>query len=679
METNNKNEAMELKELGISAAKQKQFENKGIYTVEDLAKFLPRKYYDFTEITGLDENLDKCCVLAVVKKVREYNNRVPVLQAYCETVPDKKFLIVTWFHQNFIRPRVEALLGKTVFIAGKATIKEAFGNIPAGYTIASPDVFMENNATALRVQPVYSKIQGMSEDYLKRNINEAVTKCLSIDEPFPEEVIRQYSDLSMYQTLCYLHFPRSMREVQMGRDRLLQDDLLYFAACNLWNSRNNQLGSPYQVKTRKLFNDIKNSLPYELTADQERAVNEMVDHASRGLRINALVQGDVGCGKTIVAVLMMSAFIGSGYQAVMMAPTQVLARQHYADMSAMFEPFGVRVAYLGTDLKASERKACINSIKNGDIQLIIGTHSVISDAVEYNNLAITITDEEHKFGVEQRKSLTEKAAAGVHSITMSATPIPRSLAQVMYGDTIQLHTITTMPAGRKTVVTAMATKQEKIMAFIVKEAKLGHQAYVVCPMIEPNEKVEGVRSVEEVGEFYENALAPYGIKVATLTGRDKKDKATETINRFHNGEITVLVATTVVEVGVNVPNATLIVIVDPDRFGLASLHQLRGRVGRSAFQSYCVLDGAPHTKEGEERLNALINYSSGFDIAKEDLRIRGAGEFIGTKQSGENRLLALMLAYPEKYDEAKKAAAELIDKYGWKPTERRDELGNGSF
>ena len=670
---------MDLKTLGISDAKLKQFENKGILSVEDLAQFLPRKYNDFTELTGLNVDLEKCCVLAVVKKVREYNNRVPVIQAYCETVPDKQFLVVTWFHQNYMLPRIEALLGKTVFIAGKATIKEAFGSMPKAFSIASPDVFMENDATALRVQPIYSKIRGMSDDYLKKYISEAVTCMLGVDEPFPEDVVKMYSDLSMYQTLCYLHFPRSMREVEMGRARMLKDDLLYFAACNLWNSRNNAVGSPYSVKSRHLMEKVKEGLPYQLTEDQDRAVEDMLSHIRKGLRVNALLQGDVGCGKTIVAILMMSAFIGSGYQAVMMAPTQVLARQHYADMTALFEPLGVKVTYLGTDLKATERKARISEIRNGDVQLIVGTHSVISKAVEYKNLAIAITDEEHKFGVEQRRSLTEKASAGVHCITMSATPIPRSLAQVMYGDSIQLHTITTMPAGRKKVITAMATRQEKIMSFIVREAKLGHQAYVVCPMIEPNEKVVGVRSVEEVGAFYEQTLAPYGIKVATLTGRDKKDKATETIDNFHRGEISVLVATTVVEVGVNVQNATLIVIVDPDRFGLASLHQLRGRVGRSDFQSYCVLDGKASTEDGEARLNALIQYSSGFDIAKEDLRIRGAGEFIGTKQSGENRLLALMLAYPEEYDKAKKIAELMIDKYNWQPTEHRSELSAKEF
>lgn len=463
--------------------------------------------------------------------------------------------------------------------------------------------------------------------------------------------------------------PQNMQEVEDGKKRLLCDELLNFAVANEWNKRNSAIGSPFSIKTLKLYHDIVNSLPYQLTSDQSSAVKTMLAHAQEGKRINALVQGDVGCGKTIIAILMVAAFVGSGYQTVIMAPTQVLARQHYEDVAAIMEPYGIKVAYLGTDVKASEKKKIAKDIEEGSIKVIVGTQSVFGKNINYNNLALTVADEEHKFGVAQRNALTEKASAGVHSITMSATPIPRSLAQVIYGGNTQLYTIKTMPAGRKPVITGLATTKEKLFNFIIKEAKAGHQTYVVCPMIDANDDMEGVRSVEEVSKEFLSRLAPHGIQIETLTGRDSKDKkkTEEIINRFKDGTASVLISTTVIEVGVNVPTATTMVIINAERFGLAALHQLRGRVGRGSYQSFCVLDAEHAGKEGRERLSILVNNSSGFEIAKEDLRLRGAGDFIGTRQSGDNKYLSLLLAYPDEYKKAQELAVELIDKYGWTP------------
>ena len=278
----------------------------------------------------------------------------------------------------------------------------------------------------------------------------------------------------------------------------------------------------------------------------------------------------------------------------------------------------------------------------------------------YKDLALTIVDEEHRFGVKQRAAIIEKAAKGVHSITMSATPIPRSLAQVVYGDEIQLHTIKTMPSGRKPVKTRVFKKQLGNMKFILKEVQAGHQAYVVCPMIETNEKAPELKSVEVVSKEYKDFLEPYGVRIATLTGKTTAEETEETINKFKNSEIDVLIATTVIEVGVNVPNATVMVITNAERFGLSSLHQLRGRVGRSDLQSYCILQSEDETEKGLARLQVMCDTTDGFKIAEADLQQRGAGDLLGTQQSGDNKYVSLMIANPERYQDALTAAKELI-------------------
>ena len=416
------------------------------------------------------------------------------------------------------------------------------------------------------------------------------------------------------------------------------------------------------MKTMGAVNRIIESLPYELTADQKGAVDSMLTDARSGKRINALVQGDVGCGKTIVAFLLMTAFVDSGYQAVLMAPTQVLARQHYEDLKNLVEPLGYKVVFLGgSEMKAREKKAVLAAIAEGEADYIVGTHSVIAKDVVYKRLAVTVTDEEHKFGVAQRAALVEKAAAGVHNITMSATPIPRTLAQVVYGNAVQLYTIKTMPKGRVPVITGIATDENKVFRFIIKQAKQGHQTYVVCPMIDPSDELDGVKSVDEVSQVYEKALGPYGVRIATLTGRNSKKETETIISGFKNRDFDVLISTTVIEVGVNVPTATTMVVSNAERFGLSSLHQLRGRVGRSNLQSYCVLQSADQSEKGRQRLEAMVNTTNGFEIAEADLKIRGPGDFLGTRQNGENKYMALMLAYPDKYKYAQEIAKRILD------------------
>lgn len=644
---------MQLANLGVTPAKEKQFNKKGIFSVEDLIRFFPRAYNDCSDITGILPENAVSIIIVRINDVRLYNNGTPVIVATCTEKQSGKRVNISWFHQNYLYSRICFLRNSEVLVSGKITYNMQYDN----YSISSPLVFTSDIKNGARIYPVYSKINGMSDEYLSGKIAEALK--FDIQETCPEHVIKDNKLLSLQAAINELHSPTSTERLELAKERLVFDDLLYFALRMEQSDRMVSRGSQYGVKTLKMTTQIIESLPYSLTEDQKNTLRSMVSHMKQGKRINALVQGDVGCGKSIIAFLMMVVAADSGYQAVLMAPTQVLAKQHYEDFSNLVAPFGLKTALLGGNtMKKSEKEKILEEIRTGEIQFVIGTHAVLNKEIQYKALAVAITDEEHKFGVLQRASLVEKASTGVHSITMSATPIPRSLAMVIYGNNIQMHTIKTMPRGRMPVKTAVSNSLNGVFRFLLQQINQGRQIYVVCPMIEKNEDVVGVKSVEEISELYRNILEPKGISVSTLTGKTPKDEAAEIISKFKCGEIKVLVSTTVIEVGVNVPNASAIVIHNAERFGLSGLHQLRGRVGRGKYQSYCVLFS---DDKNNERLAAMVATNDGFKIAEEDLRLRGAGEFIGTKQSGDDKYMALMLAYPERYEEIKKIAEKMLD------------------
>lgn len=650
---------MELKAIGVTTQKEKQFMSRGIDSVEALAAYLPSKYKDFTKLTGLVAPPGISCLAVHVESLRRYDGKATMYMLFCTVIPTGERLNIQFFNQHWIYSRLAGCVNRDVLVAGRAVYNEKYNN----FTISSPDLFEPNIKEGMKMYPVYRKVHGMSNDYLTEKIQAAISMPDATEETCPRDIIQRYGQVSRKVALNLLHFPRDMNDVAAGQRRILFDDLLYFALHNVWAERTSSKGSPFNVKTLKSYNAICNSLPFQLTADQSAAINGMVSHIRSGLRLNALLQGDVGCGKSIVAFILMAIMADSGYQSILMAPTQVLARQHYDDLMKLMAPLGHRVAFLGGgEMKASEKKRLLAQIKNGDVDIIVGTHAVIGKSVEYARLGLVIADEEHRFGVIQRASLVEKAQGGVHSITMSATPIPRSLAQVVYGDTVQLYTIKTMPVGRLPVMTGIAKGREKIYRFIISQSRKGMQTYVVCPMIDKNESLEGVKSVEEISAEYRTALEPYGIRIATLTGRDNKEQTENIISTFRDGQIDVLIATTVIEVGVNVPRASTIVITNAERFGLSTLHQLRGRVGRGQWQSYCVLESETQTDTGRQRLDVMCATTDGFKIAEEDLKIRGAGDFLGTQQSGDNKYMTLMLAYPEQYQQARAIANELLDR-----------------
>ena len=420
------------------------------------------------------------------------------------------------------------------------------------------------------------------------------------------------------------------------------------------------------------------SLPYKLTKGQADVCNLFSTKMKEGRRINALVQGDVGTGKTMVAFIAMFMMADNGYQSVLMAPTFVLATQHYKQLSDLASEYGYKVAFLGGKQKASEKKKILAGIASGEYTFIVGTHGVFSESVDYHDLALVVTDEEHRFGVLQRDEVAKKADRGVHTITMSATPIPRTVASVLYGDTLEICTIKDKPAGRKEIKTQVYNNQDGICKFMEMQIKEGRQAYVICPLIEKAEKgskMEKIDSVEEVcktySEYFKDTLVEKSgemvpVKASVLTGSTPVDEANEIMQKFQDGDIDILVATTVVEVGVNVPNASLIVVHNAERFGMAALHQLRGRVGRGSYQSYCILkssciDPASDDKDAKERLETLAKTDDGYEVALADLRNRGTGDLVGTEQSGNNQFIDLILKNRVLYEKIRKDAGVLCD------------------
>lgn len=388
-----------------------------------------------------------------------------------------------------------------------------------------------------------------------------------------------------------------------------------------------------------------NALPFELTEGQRGALRMISKKMKNNERVNALIQGDVGCGKTMVAIFSLLIAVENGYQGALMCPTSVLAKQHYEEITERFSSFGIKVAYLSGDLKVRERKKIIKAIKEGEVDIVVGTHAVLGKDVEFQSLALTIVDEEHRFGVKQRELLQLKASSGVHTISMSATPIPRSLAMTIHGDSIDVLNIKSLPKGRKPVETALITAEEDSYQRIYEEVQNGRQAYVVCPLVEESNS-DILKNVESVDEAFAKAIKyfePKGIKVGMATGKMKQQDIDAELEKFANKEYDIFISTTIIEVGVNVPNATVILIKNAERFGLAQLHQLRGRVGRGSYQSHCLLLSEKATDIGRAKLETMCNTTDGFVIAEKDLELRGTGDFIGTSQSGQNKYVMLML------------------------------------
>lgn len=626
-------------------------------TVEDVCQLFPSKYYDFSFINPLNTSrLDKnyAFVCKLVSYELKKQSSIYIVRCTLQDIYTQNELCVSWFGttEMYNVLKKDYRPGDTCFIGGKLKAS----NKKNLFFMSNPIIFKKYDGESdCHIYTAYEKIRGISESNFERIINDCLEHA-TIPDKIPRELLHKYNLIPKDEAIREMHKPSSVEQIKRAKYRLNMDDLLYFALQLEEKNRNLPAGSVYGIHSLATTTKIIENLPFQLTKDQKFAYEELVNKIRSGKRLNALIQGDVGCGKTILAFLLMFVMADNGFQSVLLAPTQVLASQHYNELKEMAAPYDIDVVYIANGLKKKEREAILKSIEDGSALMIVGTHSVLSKEVKFHDLGLSITDEEHRFGVLQREEITTKAKAGMHTVTMSATPIPRSLSDVLLSTT-EVFNIQSMPNGRKPIQTAICASQNTIFQFIKKEIEKGHQAYVVCPLIEDKQgAMEGILSVEQTYAEYTDAFGKGA--VAVLNGKMKEDETENVIQSFKNGEIKILVSTTVVEVGVNVPNATVIVINNAERFGLASLHQLRGRVGRGNSPGYCILNSV---HKDNKRLIALCKYKNGFQIAEADYALRGSGNILGTEQSGSNYYVELSMRYPDLFSELQKYAKKYMD------------------
>ena len=638
-----KDEPIEI--LGLSAAKIKQFNDNNIHTVKDLLCYLPRRYMDYRFPKGAEavEQGEICSMIGTVREVKIYPK---VTKAIC-TDPNGQRFAAVWFHQDYV---AKSLLAGTKYIfCGKININQL--TYPYSKELKTeiqiiPQVFDRNISKYMALMPVYRQIKGMSIDYLMNSMTKALDKMANVDY-LEKNIVDEFNLVSEKDAMIKIHRPSSDKDIELAKRRQAFDQLFRFNLCLKMQNKDVGADTAYKMKNHIIFDLLKNKLPYNLTNDQIKAIDGMTKIMKKE-RLSALVQGDVGSGKTIVAFFMMCLAHENGYQSCLIAPTEVLASQHYSDLCELVESLGIKVAYLHGGMKAREKNSILKGIASGEIAMVVGTHAVIQDSVKFNSLAVAIVDEQHRFGVNQRNKFLN-LASGPHLITMSATPIPRTLSMALFGDHIKTFNIFEKPAGRKEVITKCIDDDAQANDFMYQQIKEGRQCYVICPLIEES-KADSMVEVDSVDKEYQKICEYFSmhpeIKIGYINGKMKKDDISAGIKSFVDGEISILVATTIVEVGVNVPNATVIVIKSSERFGLAQAHQLRGRVGRSDIQSYCLLQ--PNKKD-DPKADILCSSSDGFEIAKKDIMLRGTGDFLGTQQTGNNADVMLMLAEPELY------------------------------
>ena len=643
---------MDLQEIGVTEKKKKYFERKGVNSVEDLLYFFPRKYVDLTKL-GLQQPGEISTVIGILKGVSRgcASSGTPFTRASMQLF-GKMELYVYWFNQPYMAEKIASLVGKQVLVCGKVSSKRVVGKI----SIPSPLVFCECTSVP-PVYPIYRKCDGISTEYLQKTMDAALAKRELLTDPMQPEDIAMYQIMSRADALRALHHPMSMQQIEEAQKRIAFDFLKNF---HLGREKSENLmskTSPYRVSSFALMQRVQKAFGYDLTEDQRSVTSQLYCKMQNGNRLDAIVQGDVGTGKSIIAYLCMALMAGSGFQAVLLAPTKSLALQHFNSLSRLLDGTGEQVRLVDTmPTRKAEKAALLEDAESGSVKFFVGTHGILSEQLHFLNLAMVICDEEQKFGVVQRNSLLVRYPCA-HFISMTATPIPRTLALGYYADKLLLD-VHTMPAGRSPVRTAATNNRERIFTHIRNQIDSGHQIYVVSPLVDKDadtvEKWEKVVSTTELKTLYQQNLPT--ARIAVLTGKTLKREMSQILEDFRAGRIDILVATTVIEVGIDVPNATTIVIENAERFGLATLHQLRGRVGRGSAQGYCILRSADNENE---RLRVMTQTTNGFEIAKADLQQRGAGDFLGIRQSGDCKELSLMLAYPDIDRKAKDYAERL--------------------
>lgn len=624
---------MDLNNLkGIGEKTEKIFYKAGVEKVNDLLRYYPR-YYDVFEEPVLIRDLE-CDRTQAIKGtvVREVSvKRVRNLQVVTGYLRDERgdAIKATWFNSPYLKGKLT--IGSTFIFRG--FVKENYSN----FSIEQPKIFgiAEYNKKKGEMQPVYPLVSGLTNNMVQKAVKQAL-KLVETEEFLPEKIRNKYGLEGLQQAIEHIHYPTDKNQLYSARKRLIFDEFFMFIY-NIRNlkDKNTEIHNRHILEEPKEVKTLINNLPYELTNAQKRTWEEIKRDISSTKVMNRLIQGDVGSGKTIIAFFaLITAALNNG-QGAMMAPTEVLARQHYDNLIELIKEHNINVnpvVLVGT-MTAKEKREAYKVIESGDADIIIGTHALIQEKVNYNNLTMVVTDEQHRFGVRQREAISEKGEHP-HIMVMSATPIPRTLAIIMYGD-LDISVIDELPANRLPIANCVVGTDYRPNAydFMTKQIAKGRQVYVICPTVEYSEAVEGENVIEYAEKL--KRIMPVSVNIEFLHGRMKPAEKNEIMDRFANNQIQILVSTTVVEVGVNVPNATVMMVENAERFGLAQLHQLRGRVGRGKYQSYCIFINGSGKKEALERLNILCKSNDGFLIANEDLKLRGPGDFFGVRQSGD--------------------------------------------
>ncbi len=625
---------------GIGEKTKELFAKMGVYTVGDILLHFPRTYIRYPKMEPIDEisslTEENHAIVAQVRTspVVKSTRRMQLTLLTIGSVGHKMQLI--WYRQPYIRNNLKA--NQYYVFYGKVTIKEG------KYVMEQPVIYEPQAYTQMEdmLFPVYSLTGGVSNNLMIKTIRQALAEKDMLYDYLPTDVREKYALCEYNYAIKQIHFPDSFDTLIEARKRLVFDEFfLFILGMQYQKEQKKRESNAFSFREPEIIEECIEKLPYELTGAQKRALDDVIRDMQSPYVMQRLIQGDVGSGKTIVAFLAMAWTAASGYQSAIMAPTEVLARQHYESYCQMSEQFGLHfpIVLLTGSMTAKEKRLAYQTLDEEKDALVIGTHALIQEKAIYSNLALVITDEQHRFGVRQRETFAEKGRRP-HILVMSATPIPRTLAIILYGD-LDISVIDEVPARRLPIKNCVVNTgyRPKAYAFIEEQVRAGHQAYIICPLVEGSENMEGENVTDYAGKV--KSELPSDIEVSVLHGKMKNDKKNEIMNLFAQNKVQVLVSTTVVEVGVNVPNATVMMIENADRFGLAQLHQLRGRVGRGDAQSYCIMINTSQSKNAKKRLEILNQSNDGFKIASEDLRLRGPGDFFGIRQSGD---LAFQLA-----------------------------------
>lgn len=613
---------------GIGPAKAKCFAALNIITLEDLICHFPRGYDDRTQMVRIEKlqpDVPACFRAMVMNTPRTSHIRKGLDLTKVQVADTTGRLNLTFFNAKYAAEQLH--YGEEYLFYGAVS-----GDF-IGYSMTNPVFEPVDSAPGVtrRILPVYPLTAGLTNAAVGRAVAQAMEICPAPEEIIPQQIRREFDILPAEEAYRAIHAPQSMAQAEQAKRRLIFEEFFVFSAglSLMRAAREEKHCRPYENRDLSRF---YRALPFSLTGAQQRVIGQILEDLGKGAPMNRLVQGDVGSGKTMVAAAAAFCAVGNGDQAALMAPTEILAEQHFRSLEALLTPLGIRVGLLTGSMTPKNKERIRQSIAQGELDLVIGTHALVSDQTRFAKLGLVITDEQHRFGVGQRSALSAKGDCA-HLLVMSATPIPRTLALLMYGD-LDVSVLDELPPGRQRVDTFLVGEsyRARINAFIRKQVEQGHQCYVVCPAVEQTDGMS-LKAASEWAQTLQETVFP-DLRIALLHGQMKGSEKDQVMARFAAGEADVLVATTVIEVGVDVPNATLMVIEDADRFGLSQLHQLRGRVGRGSAKSYCVMTTHNRNEQTVARLKALCKTNDGFAIAREDLKLRGPGDFFGARQSG---------------------------------------------